>query len=192
MGKHVTLALLLSLVLFGCVQKPAPVATEQNKPADPAERYAIAVEYVGVPSMKIYAQPADTAAITGSYAYMEAISVLDRKGDWREIRTFEGTGWVKAADLMDHVKATSLENELSKPRFFKEPAKVPYGGRGELVFQLRIDTDGQVVDVLTKGNTTGSTTIEKENIAAIKQAVFYPLVDKGQRKYFTYEHHVYY
>ena len=53
-------------------------------------------------------------------------------------------------------------------------------------------TDGAVVEVKTIKNTTGSNALASANEAALQQALFYPMVDKGTRKTFIYEHRVYY
>lgn len=187
MTKHILFAL---LILTACMQKPAPVASDTQQ-VPPAEQLAIAVEYVGVPSMPVYERPALDAPVTGSYGLSEAISVLDRKGDWKMIRTFDGTGWVKGIDL---VTAEQFENvDLAVPRFYVVPDEVAAPrARGELAFQAKVNTDGAVVEVKTIKNTTGFQDLADRNAAALQNAKFYPMVDKGARKTFVYEHHVYY
>lgn len=175
---------------IACVKRPAPVATE-TQPALPEERPAIAVEYVGVPTMTVYRQP-DGAQKVGSYQMYEAISVLARKGEWTEVRTFDGSGWVKATDLITGTKKAELEKDTA-PKFFVSPQLVEATrARGEIVFHAKVNTDGEVIDVKTIQNTTGNLKLADANAEALKQARFYPLVERGQRKVFVYEHKVYY
>lgn len=187
--KHIAFAALLLLVLFGCTQKPAPVANEKTVMA-PDEQPAIAVEYVAVPSMKVYAKPALDAEVKGAYGLTEAISILDRKNGWCKVRTFEGIGWVQQKDLMTGEAAAKLDT--TTPRFYTAPEAVAFRGRGEIWFQAKVNTDGQVVEVKMVKNTTGSNDLAKKNEAALKTALFYPMIDKGTRKTFVYEHKVYY
>jgi hypothetical protein len=183
------LVALLVLAALGCMQKPVPVA--ELSTIDPAERPAIDVLYVGVPTMLVFAQPAADAPQIGNYGLTEAISVLERKGEWSMIRTFSGTGWVKSSDLL---RGAALEKITADamPRFYVAPQAVPFNTRGEIILQAKVNTDGAVIDVTTIKNTTGSTALADSNASALKVATFYPLVDKGTRKTFVYEHHVYY
>jgi len=187
MMKHILFAL---LILTACVKRPAPVASD-TQPVPPAEQMAIAVEYVGVPAMTVYERPALDATVTGSYGLSEAISVLDVKGDWKRIRTFDGTGWVQGKDLLTADQIGSVD--LAVPRFYVVPAPVNAPrARGEIELHAKVNTDGAVVEVRTIKNTTGSQALAQQNAEALKKALFYPMVDKGARKTFIYEHHVYY
>ena len=188
--KHISIALVILLAAFGCMQRPAPVASD-TQPVAPADRPAIAVEYVQVPAMQVYERAASDAAVTGSYGLAEAISILDQKGDWKMIRTFDGTGWVKAADLASGQQIDKVD--LNEPRFYVAPAVISAPrARGEIAFQAKVNTDGSVVEVKMIKNTTGNPTLADANGKALEKAQFYPLVEKGARKVFTYEHHVYY
>jgi len=186
--KHLAVAALI-LAAVGCTQKPAPVASETTA-ADPSERYAIAVEYVAVPKAIVYARAAVDAPVIDAYGLTEAVSILEKKGEWVEVRTFNGTGWVKQADLVAGDVAKNMDT--TTPRFYVAPAAIPYNRGGEIWFQAKVNTDGQVVEVKTIKNTTGSQAIADANGEALKNASFYPMVDKGARKTFIYEHRVYY
>jgi hypothetical protein len=186
--KHILVALLV-LSALACMQKPVPVA--QATTAAPGEREAIEVRYVGVPSMIVYAQPAADAQQIGSYGLSEAISILENKGEWSMVRTFDGTGWVKSSDLMTGEQIEKLIGDAT-PKFYVAPAAVPFKTRGEIILQAKVNTDGDVVEVKPVKNTTGIAAVAEANAQALKLAKFYPLVDKGSRKTFIYEHHVYY
>lgn len=177
------------IALFSCTQKPAPVASDTT-PVDPADRPAIAVEYVAVPKAVVYARPALDAPVVDGYGLTEAVSILEKKGEWCMVRTFAGTGWVRQADLVTGDVAEKMDT--TTPRFFVQPKEVPFNTRGEIFLQAKVNTDGDVVEVKTIKNTTGSKVLEDANIEAFKAAKFFPMIEKGTRKTFIYEHHIYY
>jgi len=180
------LALLLSLLL-SCRTKQAPAAIPIA-----GVRYAIDIAYVGVPSMRIYAQPNTSGAPITEYGYTETVSILARNGEWAEVRTVDGSGWALAKELISAAEEDKLSKETS-PRFMTPPVAVTYAGtRGEIVLEAKVNTDGDVVDVKPVSNSTGSTALVTANAAALKQAHFYPMIQKGQRVVFSYQHHVYY
>lgn len=187
--KQFGLSLVLLLSVTACMQKHVPVATEPAE-VDPADRVAIAVEYVAVPEASIYARPAEDAPVVGEYGMIEAVSVLEKKGPWCLVRTFDGTGWMKQAELLSGEQAAKIDTKV--PRFYVEPQPVNYNRRGELWFQAKVNTEGEIVEVITVKNTTGSDGIAESNKAALMAARFYPMIDSGTRKTFIYEHRVYY
>ena len=186
MMKHIVFAL---LILTACVQRPAPVASD-TQPVPPADRLAIAVEYVGIPQMTVYERPALDGRVVAQYGLSEAISVLELKGEWKMIRTSEGTGWVLGKDLLTGEQMDGVD--LTTPRFYVAPEPIESRARGEIELHAKVNTDGAVVEVKTMKNTTGSQALADQNVEALKKALFYPMVDNGTRKTFIYEHHVYY
>lgn len=190
MKRIATVAVLI--LAIGCIQKPKPVSSEADMPINPSDRPAIAVEYAGVPTLSVYQQPVETAPVIGSYSYTESISVLKRQGDWSQIRTFAGLGWVKTNELInaDQVKVVI---DKPTPRFYAPPTEIPKPrARGEIVFEAKVNTAGEVFEVRTVKNTTGIKSLADDNAKALQNARFFPLIDKGQRKAFVYEHRVYY
>ena len=180
------IALFTVIVLFSCVQRPKPVAT------DTGPRLAIAIQYVAVPSLKVFASPNDTAEVKTQYGYKETVSILSKKGDWVEVRTVDGSGWSHANELMGADQAAKLADDKT-PRFLTPPPAIPApGAHGEIAMNAKVNTDGEVVDVQVVNNTTGRQSLAQANAQALKSAKFYPLVDKGQHLTFTYEHKVYY
>jgi len=183
-----TATIVISLIfLFSCTQKPAPVA----QATDPAARPAISIQYVGVPQMNVYTAPDQSAAVNTVYRYGETVSILSFRGDWAEVRTVDGTGWVAQSELLT-VEALKQLVDSQVPRFFTPPVAIPARARGEIVLQAKVNTDGEVVEVKTLSNTTGNNNLALENASALLQARFYPLLQKGQRFTFTYEHKVTY
>lgn len=179
--------LLAALSAVACTQKPKVVADTEITGIRPA----IAIEYVAVPNMTVFAAPDANAQTVGSYGFSETISVLSQKSDWCEIRTLEGSGWVKAADLMTGDQAKSFSDN-PVPRFYVQPVQVPYNGRGELVLQAKVNTAGEVYEVSQVSSSIRDQQIADANAMALRQAKFYPLVDHGQRKTFIYEHRIAY
>lgn len=153
-------------------------------------RPPLAIEYVAVPTMNVYASPDANARTVGTYGFSETIPILSQRGEWCEIRTFDGTGWVKAADLMtaEQEKAASAN---PVPRFYVPPTVIPYARHGEVVLQAKVNTAGEVYEV-TQVSSSIDPQVAQANVDALKQAKFYPLVDHGQRKTFIYEHRVLY
>jgi len=82
--------------------------------------------------------------------------------------------------------------ESQVPRFLTPPAAIPSARHGQITMQAKVNTDGEVIQVTPVGNTTGDNQLALENANALLNARFYPMVQKGQRFTFTYEHKVYY
>jgi len=187
MRKSILSALVLVL-LVSCGNTPPAAA-----PADDI-RAAIETLYVGVPRLNLYAQPTDTAPVVTTYGYTESVSILSRRGAWAEVRTFDGgSAWVRATEL---IGAVEVEQVLAHPvpRFALAPQQIPNARvHGVIVLQARVNTDGQVIDVLPGCNTTGRDDLLEANADALRRATFYPLIDKkGQRSSFTYEYSIAY
>jgi len=108
-----------------------------------------------------------------------------------EVRTVDGSGWAHAKELIKSDEAAKTKE--GSPRFMTPPVGVPKSGvRGEIAYEAKVNTDGVVVDVATVKNTTGSVPLAVANAESLKNARFYPMIQKGQHVAFTYQHHVYY
>lgn len=181
------LLLIIPILLFSCMQKPKPVAQ-----ASPESRSPVAIQYVAVPTLKVHAAPTATAGIVTKYGFGETVSVLSHRGEWAELRMFDNSsGWVLANELVNADQVATLADNT--PKFYVAPQAVP-GGRahGEIQLQAKVNTDGTVITVTTVKNTTGSKALGEQNAAALQQAQFYPISQKGQRMTFFYTHNVYY
>ncbi len=183
--KHTFALLLMSVAIVACVQRPPA------QPAEPPARMAIAIMHVGAPSLTVYSEPRADAPVVTSYGIAETVSVLQKKGDWYEIRVTEGSGWVKAADLITEEQQAELDKN-PVPRFYVVPAAVPAKGHGQLTLEAKVNTDGDVIDVKVLQNSMRDQKAVQANIDALKVAKFYPLLQKGLRAPFTYEHKVSY
>jgi len=182
----VFLALVLPLVI-SCRTKQAPALAPIA-----GVRYAAEIAYVGVPSMRIYAQPNTSAEPITQYGYTETVSILARNGEWAEVRTVDGSGWALAKELISAAEADKLSKETA-PRFMTPPTAVPHAGtRGEIVLEAKVNTDGDVVEVKPVSNSTGNVALAGANADALRQSHFFPMIQKGQRVTFFYQHHVYY
>lgn len=176
----------LALFLTACGTRPAAVV-----PAD-GVRPAIDIRYVGVPSMNIYTEPNNAAPVVTTYGYTETVSILARRGEWVEVRTVDGSGWAHTAELIGSAQVEQILKDPS-PRFLTAPVSIPQPrARGEIVIQAKVNTDGDVIDVRTVRNTTGSPELASAIAASLQQAKFYPMVQKGQRMWFTYDYAVLY
>jgi uncharacterized protein YgiM (DUF1202 family) len=179
------LFLFIPVLLFSCMQKPKPVAQASTETP-------VAIQYVAVPTLKIHTAPNEASDVITKYGFGETVSVLSHRGNWAELRMFDNSsGWVLTNELMSADDAKKLVNDT--PRFYIEPQKVP-GGRahGEIDMQAKVNTDGTVISVVMTKNTTGSKALADQNVAALGQAQFFPIAQKGQRMTFFYTHNVYY
>jgi len=178
----------LAVVLLAACNNEMPATTDST-----AARMPVAIEYVRADSLQVHARPSDDAAVVSTYANGESVSVLSRRGKWSEVRTATGSGWVHQSDLSSAAEAKQTESDDLTPRFKIAPQPVTQpGATGELVLEASVNSDGEVTNVRTLSNTTGSTSLERSNAASLRSARFYPIVRHGQRTPFTYEHHVHY
>jgi len=181
-------ALLALLLLFACSRNVAVVAPPQNT----NDETAIEVAYVGMPTVVIHQFPSESSPQITTFRYTETVSILAQKGDWVRVRTILGNGWMKRAEL---INAAEVEQVLKNPvpRFLTPPQPIPDSrAHGEIAMNARVNTDGEVIDVTLLNNSTRNKALADANTTALKTARFYPMLQKGQRVVFTYEHHVYY
>jgi len=150
------------------------------------------MKHVTAPEMRVHAQAADASPVILTYQNGEGVSIMSKRGDWVEVRTGDKTGWAHASDLGSGAEAQAQsDNPTPKFRVFPSPVTNPTA-HGEVYLQADVNTDGDVVDVKTIGNTTGSDALAAQNAAALKLAKFYPIVKNGERKPFQYFHRVQY
>lgn len=183
--KH--LALLALLVAAACKQETAVTDTT---PVDTRE--PVAIRYVGAPELAVRAQPNDTAPIVVTYQNGESISILADKGEWVEVRSGDGSGWARAADLTTaEGRQQAEDNPEPKFRVMPMPVSAP-SAKGEIYLEADVNSDGDVISVRTISNTTGSPALEHQNTEALKQAKFFPIMQNNQRTKFKYYHRVTY
>jgi len=158
---------------------------------EPPPREAIAVEYVQAEKLPVHTTTSDSSPVIATYAGGETVSILSRKDKWVEIRTTDGSGWAHASDLGENAKQIEADN-LS-PRFRRAPMPVSQpGAHGDIILEADVNSDGDVTGVRVIYNNTGSASLAEGNAAALSQAHFLPIVQKGRRRNFTYEHRVHY
>jgi hypothetical protein len=176
-------AALLLLLAAACSEQVVP-PTDTREPVETA--------YVTAAEMKVYAKPDETSPVITSYQTSESVPVLVRRGDWVEIRSGDGSGWVRATDLVGAAEARRLEDNPTA-RFQRSPAPVTnMSAHGEIYIEADVNTDGDVVATRIITNTTGSEGLALQNAASLQQAKFYPIVVRGARKPFKYYHRVTY
>ena len=153
-------------------------------------REPIAVQYVGVGEMAVHSQPADITPVITHYRHGESVSVLSRKGDWAEVRTALGNGWVHQKDLTSADAAASSKDNPN-PQFEHAPAPVTApSAHGTVYIEADVNTDGQITKTTIIENTTGSPELAEKNAEALKRAKFYPILIRGERKPFQYYYRV--
>ena len=180
------IAIAFVLVALACTTRP-PAAP----PAD-AIRTAIDTKYVGVPSMKIYSEASEISPVVTEYGYTETVSILARRGEWVEVRTVEGSGWAKEAELIDGATVDEVLKNPA-PKFLTPPVAIPQpNAHGTMALMAKVNTDGSVLEAWKITDTTGSAKLVEANLAALREAKFYPIVQHGQRLTFTYEYDVTY
>ena len=165
--------------------------TPRSDQPGPPPREAIAVEYVQSETLPLHKTPSDSSPVIATYASGETVSVLSRKNDWVEIRTTDGSGWAHASDLA--ASAKQVEEDNLSPRFRRAPMPVSQpGAHGDITLEADVNTDGDVTAVRVLYNSTGSASLAEGNAEALRQAHFLPIVQRGRRRNFTYEHRVHY
>ena len=176
--------LLLASACGGGSENPAEVTDT---------RIPIATEYVRGANLPIHAKPSEASPLVTTYQNGEAVSVLTRRGDWIEVRTVSGSGWVLASGLATASEASKVDADSITPRFLRapEPMAEP-NAHGEIVLEAQVNSDGDVMSVRTLRNTTGLTGLEARTAAALQKAKFAPIVQRGRRQPFVYEHRVHY
>jgi TonB family protein len=184
------LALLILLVLPAAMACKQETAVTDTTPVDMRE--AVAIRYVGAPELQVREQPNDTAPVLVTYQNGESISVLAEKGEWVEVRSGDGSGWARAADLTDaQGRQDAEDNPQPKFRVMPMPVSAP-SARGEIYLEADVNSDGEVTAVRTITNTTGSAALEAQNTNALKNAKFFPIMQNNQRVKFKYYHRVTY
>jgi uncharacterized protein YgiM (DUF1202 family) len=179
--------LAFALLALAACKPDTPAVTDTVDTREP-----VAIRYVGAPELEVRAQANDTAAVLATYQNGEAISVLADKGEWVEVRTGDRAGWAKAADLTT-AEGKQAQDDDPQPKFKVMPLPVSApSAHGEIYLEADVNSDGEVVNVRTITNTTGSEALAAQNTNALRSARFYPIVQKGERKPFKYYHRVTY
>lgn len=178
---------ILALLLAACSSE-TPVT--DTTPID--NREPIRISYVGSPELPVRERADENAPIIATYGNGEAVSVLAEQGEWVEVRTGDRTGWAKKSELTTAAAKEEAEaNPQPKFRVMPMPVSAP-SARGEIYIEADVNTDGEVTAVRMIQNTTGSDALGNQNMDALRQAKFHPIVIKGERQQFKYYHRVTY
>src|ERR1051326_8379210 len=133
-----TFALLVITAAFLACTKSAPVVIVQ-----PPAKKAVDIAYVAVPFLKVYDAPRAGATQITQYGINETVSILTKRGEWSEVRTVDGSGWVLTSELMDAAKAKAIADDPT-PRFLVAAPAVPDArARGEIDLVAKGHTDGR-------------------------------------------------
>lgn len=174
-------AAILAVLTVGC-HEAAPEKTDTREP--------IAIQYVGAPELQVHKWAQDNSPVVSKLLNGESVSILSRRGDWVEVRTVAGSGWAHAADLAGADVAQSQEkNPTARFRLAPSPVTSP-GAKGTIYIEADVNTDGDVIAARVITDTTNRPELAGRNAAALQQAKFYPIVQRGEKKPFTYYYRV--
>jgi SH3-like domain-containing protein len=99
----------------------------------PHHRPALEVAYVMLPAVNVDDTPAQVRARVVTLNHGERVDVLERFGDWRNIRTTDGIeGWTRADGLMDEATFDASRKLL------RETSVIPAQAEGSTVTQLSL------------------------------------------------------
>lgn len=176
-----------AFAILACQQEAPPAS------ATAAERIAVETRYVRDDEATVRARPSDDAPVVMKYHNGESVTLLSKKGDWAEVRTFNGTGWARLSELATAAEASVLQPDNTSPRFKKAPAPITQTTvHGEIVLEASVNNAGEVIAVRILTNTTGSAMLAQQNIVELQAARFFPIVQHGRRVPFVYEYRVHY
>jgi len=172
---------LIVVLLFVACSKAQDAPTDTRDP--------IATQYVSGGEMAVHAKPDDKSPVITKFQHSESVPVMSRKGDWTEVQTAMGTGWVRASELGDSEEAQTKDNP--NPKFEHPPAPITAPAtHGTIYIEADVNTDGEVTNTTIIENTTGSQVLADQNAFALKRSKFYPITIRGERKPFKYYYRV--
>ena len=169
------------LVLAACSQEPADT-TDTRDP--------IATQYVAGGQMAVHKLPNDQSPVITNFQHSESVPVMSRRGDWTEVQTAMGNGWVHTSDLGNADEAAASKDNPN-PKFEHPPSPISAPGtHGTIYIEADVNTEGQVTNTTIIQNTTGSESLGAQNAAALQRAKFYPIIIRGENKPFKYYYRV--
>ena len=175
---------------YGAMLLVIALACHQASEEKTDTREPIAIQYVGAPELQVHKWAQDNSPVVSRLLNGESVSILSRRGDWVEVRTVGGSGWAHAADLAGANAATSQEkNPTARFRLAPSPVTSP-GAKGTIYIEADVNTDGDVTATHVITDTTNRPELAGRNAAALEQAKFYPIVQRGEKKPFKYYYRV--
>jgi len=173
---------LLFILIVAACHEPSTEKTDTREP--------IAVQYVGAPELQVHKWSTDQSPIVTKFLNGESVAILSRRGEWVEVRTAMGSGWVHQTDLVGAEDAQQAQNNPT-PRFQHPPSPVTAPGtHGTIYIEADVNTDGDITATQVITDTTNNPELAGRNSAALQLAKFYPIVQKGEKKPFKYYYRV--
>lgn len=179
-----TLFLVLGM-LAGCSEEPV---------VDPI-RESIGTMYVSADEAPVLERPDASSATLTTFKAGEAATILALKDQWAEVRLdIDRSGWIAKEHLTAQTNAAEMRSTASQINFRRPPSPVFRAGsvHGEILLEASVDANGNVTNVRTLSNTTGSPELERMNRDELLRAKFYPLMSAGRKTPFIYSHRVEY
>ena len=158
---------------------------------EPAYREPVAYRYAAVPELKVHARPEQGSTVVSTWSQGNTVPVLAIDGQWAEVRLGSGeSGWVLMGELAEDRDSAIPRSEPGAPRFRVPPEAVFSQTRvsGEIVLEANVSDQGNVSDIRTLRNTTGSAALEARNREALRKAKFHPMYEGGRAIPFVYEY----
>jgi len=176
---------LLVVLLAGCKEEPVmgPV------------RESIGTMYVSSDEAPIQERADASSPTLTTFKSGEAVTILALKDQWAEVRLdVDRSGWIAREHLTAQTDAAETRSTVTAIKFRRPPSPVFRAGssRGVIQLEASVDQNGNVTNVRTLSNTTGSPELERMNRDELLRAKFYPLTSKGRKTAFVYSHRVEY
>ena len=171
----------VALLVIAACSKSEDVVTDTRNP--------IGTKYVSGGAMSVHEKADDNSPVITKFQHSESVPVMSTKGDWTEVQTAMGNGWVHTSELGGAEEAQTKDNP--NPKFEHPPAPVSAPAtHGTIYIEADVNTDGDVTNTTLIENTTGSAALAEQNAVALRHAKFYPITIHGERKPFKYYYRV--
>lgn len=158
-------------------------------------RESIGTMYVSSDQAPVLERPDASSPAVTTFKAGEAATILALKDQWAEVRLdIDRSGWIAKEHLTAQTNAAEMRSTATEIKFRRPPSPIFRAGSTSGVIELEasVDQNGNVTNVMTLSNTTGSPELERMNRDELLRAKFYPLISKGRKTPFVYSHRVEY
>lgn len=165
-GSIRTPGLLLTLLLASCSGAPAPATLPSQAPTSSAISQG-RVKFVTAGTLNVRKLPASDGQIVMRLDRGARVEILASSGDWSQVRTSSGTGWVSTRHLADSPahstartgKPSSGGCQADRSFRFTRPPLLTFsenGAHGLVTVEASVSAEGVVTASRVVANTTGS------------------------------------
>lgn len=185
MVKRLGFLLLMLATFAGCSEAPV---------IEPV-RESIGTMYISSDQAPVMERPDASSPTVTTFKAGEAATILALQDQWAEVRLdIDRSGWIARENLTAQSDAGEMRSSVSEIKFRRPPSPIFRAGsvRGQILLEASVDANGNVTNVRTLSNTTGSPELERMNRDELLRAKFYPLVSAGRKTPFVYSHRIEY